>query len=234
MNINILENKNEKIKNLRKDFPILNKTINNKKIIYFDNAATSQKPQSVISSIVEYYTNYNANVHRSGHQFAIESSLKIEETRKIVKQFINAESPKNIIFNSGTTDGTNTIANSLLLSKFFKENDEIITTTLEHNSNLLPWINIAKFLNLKIKLAKFNEMGIIQSEQIQNLITDKTKIITMSGINNILGTMQNLEQIGKIASDNKITLFIDAAQMAPHIKIDVKKINCDFFSILRT
>ncbi|WP_024655700.1 cysteine desulfurase [Borrelia hispanica] len=228
MNINILENKNEKIKNLRKDFPILNKTINNQKIIYFDNAATSQKPQSVISSIVEYYTNYNANVHRSGHQFAIESSLKIEETRKIVKQFINAESTKNIIFNSGTTDGTNTIANSLLLSKFFKENDEIITTTLEHNSNLLPWINIAKYLNLKIKLAKFNEMGIIQPKQIQNLITDKTKIITMSGINNILGTMQNLEQIGKIAKDNKITLFIDAAQMAPHIKIDVKKINCDF------
>ncbi|WP_024654171.1 cysteine desulfurase [Borrelia persica] len=228
MNTNILESKDEKIKNLRKDFPILNKTINNKKIIYFDNAATSQKPQSVISSIVEYYTNHNANVYRSGHQLAIESSLKIENTRKIVKQFINAESSKNIIFNSGTTDGTNTIANSLLFSKFFKENDEIITTTLEHNSNLLPWINIAKYLNLKIKLAKFNAMGIIQAEEIQNLITDKTKIIAISGINNLLGTIQDVTQIGKIARDNKIILFIDAAQMAPHMRIDVKKINCDF------
>ncbi|AHH13585.1 cysteine desulfurase [Borrelia hermsii] len=228
MDLKLVKDKNEKLKIIRKDFPILNKTINDKKIIYFDNAATSQKPQSVISSVVEYYANYNANVHRSGHGLAIQSSLKVEETRKIIKRFINAKSSKNIIFNSGTTDGTNTIANSLLLSKLLKENDEIITTTLEHNSNLLPWINIAKYLNLKIKLAKFNEMGIIQPDEIKNLITDKTKIITISGINNILGTIQDLETIGKIARDNKIILFIDAAQMAPHMNIDVEKINCDF------
>ncbi|UCP01122.1 cysteine desulfurase [Borrelia hermsii] len=228
MDLKLAKDKNEKLKIIRKDFPILNKTINDKKIIYFDNAATSQKPQSVISSIVEYYANYNANVHRSGHGLAIQSSLKVEETRKIIKKFINAKSFKNIIFNSGTTDGTNTIANSLLFSKLLKENDEIITTTLEHNSNLLPWINIAKYLNLKIKLAKFNKMGIIQPDEIKNLITDKTKIITISGINNILGTIQDLETIGKIARDNKIILFIDAAQMAPHMNIDVEKINCDF------
>ncbi|AHH03038.1 Cysteine desulfurase [Borrelia nietonii YOR] len=228
MDLKLVKDKNEKLKIIRKDFPILNKTINDKKIIYFDNAATSQKPQSVISSVVEYYANYNANVHRSGHGLAIQSSLKVEETRKIIKRFINAKSSKNIIFNSGTTDGTNTIANSLLFSKLLKENDEIITTTLEHNSNLLPWINIAKYLNLKIKLAKFNEMGIIQPDEIKNLITDKTKIITISGINNILGTIQDLETIGKIARDNKIILFIDAAQMAPHMNIDVEKINCDF------
>ncbi|AHH10238.1 Cysteine desulfurase [Borrelia coriaceae ATCC 43381] len=167
MDLNLIKDKNEKIKMLRKDFPILNQTINNKKIIYFDNASTSQKPQSVISSIAEYYTQYNANVHRSGHRLAIQASLKIEKTRELVKKFINAESYKNIIFNSGTTDGTNTVANSLLFSKLLKENDEIITTTLEHNSNLLPWINIAKYLNLKIKLAKFNEMGIIQPEKIK-------------------------------------------------------------------
>ncbi|AHH12101.1 Cysteine desulfurase [Borrelia hermsii YBT] len=228
MDLKFAKDKNEKLKTIRKDFPILNKTINDKKIIYFDNAATSQKPQSVISSVVEYYANYNANVHRSGHGLAIQSSLKVEETRKIIKKFINAKSSKNIIFNSGTTDGTNTIANSLLFSKLLKENDEIITTTLEHNSNLLPWINIAKYLNLKIKLAKFNEMGIIQPDEIKNLITDKTKIITISGINNILGTIQDLETIGKIARDNRIILFIDAAQMAPHMNIDVEQINCDF------
>ncbi|UEQ06747.1 cysteine desulfurase [Borrelia hermsii] len=228
MDLKLAKDKNEKLKIIRKDFPILNKTINDKKIIYFDNAATSQKPQSVISSVVEYYANYNANVHRSGHGLAIQSSLKVEETRKIIKKFINAKSFKNIIFNSGTTDGTNTIANSLLFSKLLKENDEIITTTLEHNSNLLPWINIAKYLNLKIRLAKFNKMGIIQPDEIKNLITDKTKIITISGINNILGTIQDLETIGKIARDNKIILFIDAAQMAPHMNIDVEKINCDF------
>ncbi|WP_421622980.1 cysteine desulfurase [Borrelia sp. MN22-0132] len=228
MDLNLVKNTNEKVKILRKDFPILNKTINDKKIIYFDNAATSQKPQSVISSIVEYYTNYNANVYRSGHELAIQSSLKVEKIRKIVKKFINAESYKNIIFNSGTTDGINTVVNSLIFSKLLKKNDEIITTMLEHNSNLLPWINIAKFLKLKIKLAKFNEMGIIQPSQIKNLITDKTRIIAISSINNILGTIQDLETIGKLARDNKIILFIDAAQMAPHMNIDVKKIDCDF------
>ncbi|WKC57670.1 cysteine desulfurase [Borrelia sp. P9F1] len=228
MGLSPIGNTNEKAKILRKDFPILNKTINNKKIIYFDNAATSQKPQNVILSEVEYYENYNANVHRSGHALAIQSSLKIEETRKIVKKFINAESSENVIFNSGTTDGINTIANSLLFSKILKKDDEIIVTTLEHNSNLLPWINIAKYLNLKIKLAKFNEMGIIPPLEIKSLITDKTKIITISGISNMLGTTQDLEEIGKIARENKIIFFVDAAQMAPHTEIDVRKINCDF------
>ncbi|AWG42481.1 cysteine desulfurase [Candidatus Borreliella tachyglossi] len=228
MDLSLIKDINEKAKILRKDFPILNKIINNKKIIYFDNASTSHKPQSVIFSEVEFYENYNANVHRSGHEFAMKSSLKVEETRKIVKKFINADSSKNIIFNSGTTDGINTIANSLLFSKILKENDEIITTTLEHNSNVLPWVNVAKFLNLKIKLAKFNEMGIIQPSQIKNLITDRTKIIAICGINNILGTVQDLEAIGKIAREHKIIFFIDAAQMAPHTDIDVNKIGCDF------
>ncbi|WLN24909.1 cysteine desulfurase [Borreliella valaisiana] len=218
----------EKVKFLRKDFPILNKKFNNKHIIYFDNAATSQKPKKVIYSSIEYYENYNANVHRSGHKFAIQSSITIEKTRELVKNFINAESAKNIIFTSGTTDGINTIANSFFYSKYFKKKDEIILTTLEHNSNLLPWANLAKLSNLTIKLAKFNEMGIITPEEIEKLITEKTKLISISGINNTLGTINDLESIGKIAKKYNISLFIDAAQMAPHIKIDVKKIGCDF------
>ncbi|WNY62561.1 cysteine desulfurase [Borreliella carolinensis] len=218
----------EKVKFLRKDFPILNKKFDNKHIIYFDNAATSQKPKNVIYSNVEYYENYNANVHRSGHKFAIQSSIKIEKTRELVKNFINAESAKNIIFTSGTTDGINTIASSFFYSKYFKKKDEIILTTLEHNSNLLPWVNLASLANLTIKLAKFNEMGIITPEEIEKLITEKTKLISISGINNTLGTINDLESIGKIAKKYNICLFIDAAQMAPHIKIDVKKIGCDF------
>ncbi|EOA80540.1 cysteine desulfurase [Borreliella burgdorferi] len=218
----------EKVKFLRKDFPILNKKFDNKYIIYFDNAATSQKPKNVIYSNVEYYENYNANVHRSGHKFAIQSSIKIEKTRELVKNFINAESAKNIIFTSGTTDGINTIASSFFYSKYFKKKDEIILTTLEHNSNLLPWVNLANLANLKIKLAKFNEMGIITPEEIEKLITEKTKLISISGINNTLGTINDLESIGKIAKKYNICLFVDAAQMAPHIKIDVKKIGCDF------
>ncbi|MDO7279267.1 cysteine desulfurase [Borreliella burgdorferi] len=218
----------EKVKFLRKDFPILNKKFDNKYIIYFDNAATSQKPKNVIYSNVEYYENYNANVHRSGHKFAIQSSIKIEKTRELVKNFINAESAKNIIFTSGTTDGINTITSSFFYSKYFKKKDEIILTTLEHNSNLLPWVNLANLANLKIKLAKFNEMGIITPEEIEKLITEKTKLISISGINNTLGTINDLESIGKIAKKYNICLFVDAAQMAPHIKIDVKKIGCDF------
>ncbi|MBB6031771.1 cysteine desulfurase/cysteine desulfurase/selenocysteine lyase [Borreliella spielmanii] len=218
----------EKVKLLRKDFPILNKQFNNKPIIYFDNAATSQKPQKVIYSSIEYYENYNANVHRSGHKFAIQSSIKIEKTRELVKNFINAESAKNIIFTSGTTDGINTIANSFFCSKYFKKKDEIILTTLEHNSNLLPWANLAKLVNLTIKFAKFNEMGIITPEEIEKLITEKTKLISISGTNNTLGTVNDLESIGKIAKKYNISLFVDAAQMAPHLKIDVKKIGCDF------
>nr|WP_267924193.1 cysteine desulfurase [Borreliella garinii] len=218
----------EKVKFLRKDFPILNKQFDNKHIIYFDNAATSQKPKKVIYSSIEYYENYNANVHRSGHKFAIQSSIKIEKTRELVKNFINAESSKNIIFTSGTTDGINTIASSFFYSKYFKKKDEIILTTLEHNSNLLPWAKLAKLANLTIKFAKFNEMGIITPEEIERLITEKTKLISISGINNTLGTMNDLESIGKIAKKYNISLFVDAAQMAPHIKIDVKKIGCDF------
>nr|WP_267517073.1 cysteine desulfurase [Borreliella garinii] len=218
----------EKAKFLRKDFPILNKQFDNKHIIYFDNAATSQKPKKVIYSSIEYYENYNANVHRSGHKFAIQSSIKIEKTRELVKNFINAESSKNIIFTSGTTDGINTIASSFFYSKYFKKKDEIILTTLEHNSNLLPWAKLAKLANLTIKFAKFNEMGIITPEEIEKLITEKTKLISISGINNTLGTMNDLESIGKIAKKYNISLFVDAAQMAPHIKIDVKKIGCDF------
>ncbi|MBB6213280.1 cysteine desulfurase [Borreliella californiensis] len=218
----------EKVKFLRKDFPILNKKFDNKHIIYFDNAATSQKPKNVIYSNVEYYENYNANVHRSGHKFAIQSSIKIEKTRELVKNFINAESTKNIIFTSGTTDGINTIASSFFYSKYFKKKDEIILTTLEHNSNLLPWVNLANLANLTIKLAKFNEMGIITPEEIEKLITEKTKLISISGINNTLGTINDLESIGKIAKKYNICLFVDAAQMAPHIKIDIKKIGCDF------
>ncbi|MCD2400986.1 cysteine desulfurase [Borreliella bissettiae] len=218
----------EKVKFLRKDFPILNKKFDNKHIIYFDNAATSQKPKNVIYSNVEYYENYNANVHRSGHKFAIQSSIKIEKTRELVKNFINAESAKNIIFTSGATDGINTIASSFFYSKYFKKKDEIILTTLEHNSNLLPWVNLASLANLTIKLAKFNDMGIITPEEIEKLITEKTKLISISGINNTLGTINDLESIGKIAKKYNICLFIDAAQMAPHIKIDVKKIGCDF------
>ncbi|WP_424632235.1 cysteine desulfurase [Borreliella lusitaniae] len=218
----------EKVRFLRNDFPILNKQLDNKHIIYFDNAATSQKPKKVIYSSIEYYENYNANVYRSGHKFAIQSSIKIEKTRELVKNFINAESTKNIIFNSGTTDGINTIANSFFYSKYFKKKDEIILTTLEHNSNLLPWANLANLANLTIKFAKFNEMGIITPEEIEKLITEKTKLISISGINNTLGTMNDLESIGKIAKKYNISLFVDAAQMAPHIKIDVKKIGCDF------
>ncbi|WKC85031.1 cysteine desulfurase [Borreliella lusitaniae] len=218
----------EKVRFLRNDFPILNKQLDNKHIIYFDNAATSQKPKKVIYSSIEYYENYNANVYRSGHKFAIQSSIKIEKTRELVKNFINAESTKNIIFNSGTTDGINTIANSFFYSKYFKKKDEIILTTLEHNSNLLPWANLANLANLTIKFAKFNEMGIITPEEIEKLITEKTKLISISGINNTLGTINDLESIGKIAKKYNISLFVDAAQMAPHIKIDVKKIGCDF------
>ncbi|EEH32663.1 aminotransferase, class V family [Borreliella burgdorferi 29805] len=220
----------EKVKFLRKDFPILNKKFENKHIIYFDNAATSQKPKNVIYSNVEYYENYNANVHRSGHKFAIQSSIKIEKTRELVKNFINAESAKNIIFTSGTTDGINTIASSFFYSKYFKKKDEIILTTLEHNSNLLPWVNLANLANLKIKLAKFNEMGIITPEEIEKLITEKTKLISISGVNNTLGTVNDLESIGKIAKKYNICFLVDAAQMAPHIKIDVKKIGCDFLA----
>ncbi len=197
----------EKVKFLRKDFPILNKKFENKHIIYFDNAATSQKPKNVIYSNVEYYENYNANVHRSGHKFAIQSSIKIEKTRELVKNFINAESAKNIIFTSGTTDGINTIASSFFYSKYFKKKDEIILTTLEHNSNLLPWVNLANLANLKIKLAKFNEMGIITPEEIEKLITEKTKLISVSGVNNTLGTVNDLESIGKIAKKYNILRF---------------------------
>jgi len=178
---------------IRDDFPILSSRINNHQLVYFDNAATTQKPQSVIDGISNYYKNYNANIHRGIHTLAEKATEEFEETRSLVKDFIGASSENEIIFTRGTTEGINLISSSL--SKFyFNEGDEIIISEMEHHSNIVPWQMIAKEKKLNLKIVNVSEDGDIDLTHFENLITEKTKLVSIVYISNTLGTINPIKK----------------------------------------
>ncbi|MDP6642344.1 MAG: cysteine desulfurase [Candidatus Nanoarchaeia archaeon] len=216
----ITKNKMEK---LREDFPILSRKIHDKQLIYLDNSATTQKPIQVIDTIIDYYSNYNSNVHRGLHKLSEEATLKFEEAHKKVAKFINADF-KEVIFTKGTTESLNLLAYSL--SNQLKKGDEIVLTQMEHHSNLVPWQQIAKKLGLKLKFIKIKNDGTLDLEN--NPINKKTKIVSITHISNFLGTINPVKEIGKIAHENNALFIVDAAQSVPHLPIDVKDIDCDF------
>lgn len=216
------------IEKIRSDFPILNKKINGKNLIYLDNAATTQKPKQVIDSIVNYYSNINSNIHRSGHFLSEQASSEYESVRKKIKDFINAKKTEEIIFTSGTTDSINLIANSFG-SEFIKKDDEIIISEMEHHANIIPWQMLCEKKGAKLKVIPIDDEGNLLIDKYKNLITEKTKLISITYISNVLGTINPINEIIKIAHKKDIPVLIDGAQAIQHMIIDVQALDCDFF-----
>ena len=212
---------------IRKDFPILNVKVHGKPLIYLDNAATSQKPKAVIDSITNYYENYNANIHRSIHKLGEDATAAYEEAHKKVADFINADF-EEIVFTKNTTESINLLAYSLTQS--LKPGDEIAISQMEHHSNLVPWQQLAIKNNLKLKFIEINKDGTLNNESIKKNITKKTKIVSVTHVSNVLGTINDVEKIGKIAHNNGAFFIVDGAQSVPHMPVDVKNLDCDFMA----
>ena len=211
----------------QKDFPILKNNVNGKPLIYFDNAATSQKPKYVINSINNYYQNYNSNVHRGVHELSQKATNVYEGTRVKIQNFIGAKSSKEIIFTKGTTDGINIIASSWAETQL-NQGDEIIITTMEHHSNIVPWQILCEKIGAKLIISPINKKGEMIMSEFKSLISNKTKLISVSHVSNTLGTINPVKDIVEIAKENNCKVLIDAAQSIPHFKVDVSKIDCDF------
>ena len=217
------------VENIRKDFPILSKKINNKPLIYFDNAATSQTPTSVINSISNYYNNYNANIHRGVHSLSEEATQDFESARTKIKEHFNAGDTKEIIFTSGTTHSINIVANGY--TDILKSGDEIIVSGLEHHSNIVPWQMMTKKNNAKLKVIPLKENGELDLKVFENLISDKTKLVFVNHVSNALGVINPIEKIIEIAHKNGAVVLIDGAQSSAHFDIDLQKLDVDFFTV---
>jgi len=218
------------VKNIRKDFPILSRrNLNEKPLIYFDNAATTQKPAIVIETIRNYYENINSNVHRGVHFLSEEATTKFEEAREKIRSFINADSVEEIIFVRGTTEAINLVATSFCRGKI-KENDEIIISFLEHHSNIVPWQLLCECTGAVLKVIPINSNGDLMFDEFEKLLNERTKFIALNHISNAIGTVNPIEEIIKTAHKRNIPVLIDGAQSIQHKKIDVKKLDCDFFA----
>ncbi len=215
------------IKKIRSDFPILGKKIKGKKIIYLDNASTTQKPKIVINKQKEFYENYYSSVNRSIYTLSNYNTNKIEEIRIKISKFINANSPEEIIFVQNSTEGINFITNSF--RNKIKKNNNIIISITEHHSNMIPWFFLSKEIGCKLKIIKINKKGQLDLNHLKYLINKNTKIISINHISNVLGIVNPIYKIVKIAKENNIITIIDGSQSIAHKKINVKKINCDFY-----
>ena len=212
----------------REDFPILKRKIKNNDLIFFDNGATTQKPIQVIDAISDYYKIYNSNIHRSVYTLGDESEKIYEESKHLVKEFINANSHEEIIYTSGTTESMNFIAR--IIEQDVEDGDEIILTYMEHHANLIPWQQLAIRKNLTLRFLDLDELGRININQLKELINDKTKIVSICHASNVLGNINPVYEIGSLLKDKDIYFVVDAAQSVPHMKIDVDKMNCDFLA----
>ncbi len=208
---------------IRDDFPILK----NRNIAYLDSGATTQKPKQVIKAIEDFYENYNANVHRGAYSLSTEASAIYEDTRTKIANFINAKHREEIIFSKNATESLNLIAYSYGLDKL-KKDDEIVISIMEHHSNLVPWQKVAKQTDAKLNYMYINDEFEISDEEIENKITDKTKIVGITHVSNVLGTINNIKKIIKYAHKKGAIVIVDASQSIPHMKIDVQDLDCDF------
>jgi cysteine desulfurase/selenocysteine lyase len=218
----------ENINVIREQFPILKREVNKKPLVYFDNAATSQKPLSVINSISYYYSQTNSNVHRGVHTLSQEASAEYEKAREKVCNFLNAGSVQEIIFTKGTTDGINIVAASYG-DTFLKEDDEIILTTMEHHSNIIPWQLLCERKKTKLKIATILDNGDLDLEHLYSLFNKKTKLIAITHVSNTLGTINPIKEIIKKAHQNNIVVLVDGAQAVPHKQVDVQDLDADFY-----
>ncbi|MGI6343131.1 MAG: aminotransferase class V-fold PLP-dependent enzyme [Bacteroidales bacterium] len=219
----------DKIKEIRKDFPILDIRLDNKPLVYFDNAATTQKPQQVLNAVANYYNTTNSNVHRGVHRLSNQATTLFEEARKTVAEFINAGEAEEIIFTRGTTESINLVAWSFC-EPFLNQGDEIIVSELDHHSNFVPWQMACKRKKATLKFIPILPSGQLDLNKFEELLSDKTKIVAVSHVSNTLGTINDIESIIELSHRRNIPVFIDGAQSAPHLKIDVKKLDCDFYA----
>ena len=214
--------------NIRNDFPILSKKILEKNnLVYFDTAASSQKPSTVINETNDFYQNHYSNVSRGVHTLSVESTFRYEDARKKVQKFINAKSENEIIFTKSATEGINLIAQTFY-EKYMQKGDEVILSLMEHHSNLIPWFFLRDKYGVVIKFAKINQYGEIDYNHFESLFTDKTKIVSLTHLSNVFGTELDKKAI-KICNDKKVPILLDGCQSAAHLKIDVQQLECDFF-----
>ncbi|RZS99362.1 aminotransferase class V-fold PLP-dependent enzyme [Aquimarina brevivitae] len=214
---------------IREDFPILKRKVNGKPLIYFDNAATSQTPQIVIDTIVDYYSNYNANIHRGVHSLSQEATDAYEIARKKIQTHFNAKHAHEVILTSGTTHAINIVATGF--SALLKEGDELIVSALEHHSNIVPWQMLCERTGAVLKVIPMNEEGELQLEAYDNLLSDKTKLVFVNHISNALGTINPIKEIIDKAHKVGAAVLIDGAQSCPHIKPDVQALDVDFYVV---
>lgn len=214
--------------NIRDHFPILSKQVNKKPLVYLDNAATTQKPLCVINRIVDYYREENSNIHRGMHYLSETATYNFEQCRRNIAKFINAADSKEIIFTRGTTEAINLIADTFG-SKFLSENDEIIVTTLEHHSNIVPWQLACEKKKAKLKVVPINDDGTLVVDEYHNLISERTKLIAVAHVSNVLGTINPVKEIIAMAHRHDIPVLVDGAQGIPHLQVDVQDLDCDFY-----
>ena len=216
------------IKGIESDFPVLSQKVNGKKLVYLDNAATTQKPKAVIKSIERYYNESNANIHRGVHKLSQKATDLYENSRKNISNFINAESEKQIIFVRGATEAINLVANSHV-RPLLNQNDEIIISQMEHHANIVPWQLICEEKNAKLRILPMDQRGELILDSLGKIISKKTKFMAINHVSNSLGTVNPIEEIVKIAHQHKIKILIDGAQAVQHIPIDIQKIGADFY-----
>lgn len=214
---------------IREDFPILSRRINDAPMIYLDSAATSQKPQVVIDKITDYYTNTNANVHRGVSSISVQATDEYEQARGKVAKFIHAESDRQIVFTRSTTESLNWIANGYAKDRLMP-GDEIVISVAEHHSNIIPWQQVAASTGAKLKYVQVNDEGQIDLHDTKRQITDKTKIVSMAMVSNVMGATNPVKEVTKMAHAVGAKIIVDAAQAAPHMPVDVTDIDCDFLA----
>ncbi|MGA3109662.1 MAG: cysteine desulfurase [Candidatus Bathyarchaeia archaeon] len=212
---------------IREDFPVLKRYVNDKPLVYFDNAATSQKPKVVIDAIVRYYGEYNANIHRGIHKLAEEATLAHEEAREKIAKFVNAKRTEEIIFTRNATESINLVAYSWGRANI-RSGDKIVLTIMEHHSNIVPWQLLAQEKGAKIEFVKLDGNGELREDEVQELIDEKTKLVCVTHASNVLGTINPVKDIGRVAHRYGAMFLIDAAQSVPHMTVDVRDTDCDF------
>ncbi len=214
---------------LHEEFPILKEEINGKPLIYLDSSATSQKPKVVIDAIQKYYLHNNANIHRGVHTLSERATQFYEQTRRAIKEFINAAHAHEIIFTRGTTESINLVAQSYGRSQF-KAGDEIIISTMEHHSNIVPWQMLGEQCGTILKVIPISDSGEIDLEAYQKLFSSRTKLVAVTHASNVLGTINPLKEMGKIAHAHNVPILIDGAQAFPHFAVDMQELDCDFYA----
>ena len=213
---------------IRKDFPILSRMVYDRPLVYLDNAATTQKPLCVLDKMREEYLNVNANVHRGVHWLSQQATELHEGARETVRKFINAKSVNEIVFTRGTTEGLNLIASSFS-EAFMQEGDEIIVSTVEHHSNIVPWQLQQSRKGIVLKVIPMDDNGAMDLQAFEKMISQKTKIVSISHVSNVLGTINPVEEVIRIAHEHNIPVVVDGAQSTPHFKVDMQQLDCDFF-----